>query len=199
MRLGVVVRTNQRTPHSMADLIEYCWGNESTTWGRRRHDDGHPRPYRLKHIELGNEQFNTFFVEQVAAMEKRAEEVGVGGQLYYISPANGMWFTGNSTEGNAAEALGMADHLLEDFHVGAGGAVSGSRALFANNTGWHEGSVNLETNAGSHDMGRALAEAADLNVFFSQFIPSTGPDRAKGIGRIKARTASFCGERSGYA
>ena len=56
----------------------------------------------------------------------------------------------------------MADHLLEDFHVtggvstGAnwsesshiGGAVDGSRQLFANNTAWHEGSCNLETNAG---------------------------------------------------
>ena len=52
-----------------------------------------------------------------------------------------MWFTGNTTEGDAAEALQMADHLVEDFHVGAGGAVSGSRGLFANNTAWHEGTA----------------------------------------------------------
>ena len=64
----------------------YCWGNASTAWGKLRHDDGHPAPYRLKFIELGNEQFNTFYVEQVAAMERKAEAVGVGGQLYYISP-----------------------------------------------------------------------------------------------------------------
>ena len=40
----------------MADLIEYCWGNESTSWGRQRIVDGHPAFYELKYIELGNEQ-----------------------------------------------------------------------------------------------------------------------------------------------
>ena len=157
---------------------------------------------------LGNEQYNTFFVQHVAAMETRAKAVGVGGELYYINPANGDWFTKNRTEGDAAETLGMRDHLLEDFHVtggvatGArwsntshmGGAVDGSRQLFAANTTWHEGSCNLETNAGIHTMHRALMEGADLNDFFSQHIPSTSGER----GRIKARTASFCTERSGY-
>merc|ERR1712019_287391 len=66
---------------------------------------------------------------------------------------------------------------------------------FAVNTSWHEGMVNLETNAGIHTMRRALMEAADLNEFFNQFIPSTSSDST---GRIKARTASFCTERSGH-
>lgn len=143
----------------------------------------------------GNEQYNTFYPEQVAAMEAKAVEVGVGGELYYINPANGDWFTLNTTEGGAAEKLKMADHLIEDFHVAAGGAVEGSVKLFANNTGWHEGSCNLETNAGIHTMARALTEAQDLNLFFAQFIPSTSNDTTS---RIKARTASFCTERSGY-
>lgn len=43
-------------PSDMADLIEYCWGNESTSWGRQRIVDGHPAFYELKYIELGNEQ-----------------------------------------------------------------------------------------------------------------------------------------------
>merc|ERR1712188_158259 len=54
---------------------------------------------------------------------------------------------------------------------------------------------NLETNDGHHEMARALAEAADLNSFFNQFIPATSTDS---VGRIKARTASFCTERSGH-
>eukprot|EP01045_Picozoa_sp_COSAG04_P000910 COSAG04_NODE_26_length_37184_cov_14.641149_30_plen_104_part_00 len=60
---------------------------------------------------------NTFFPDQVKAMEQRAKQVGKGGELYYINPANGDYFTKNLTEGARAEALGMADHLLEDFHV----------------------------------------------------------------------------------
>ena len=76
------------------------------------------------------------------------------GQLYYIMPGNGMWFTQNKTDGDNAEKVGLRDHLVEDFHVGAGGAVAGSKELFANDTHWHEGSVNLETNAGTHTMDR---------------------------------------------
>merc|ERR1719198_1318094 len=55
--------------------------------------------------------------------------------------------------------------------------------------------LNLETNDGHHEMKRALAEAADLNEFFNQYVPPTSADE---IGRIKARTASFCTERSGH-
>ena len=41
-------------PEDMADLIEYCWGNASTTWGQKRIEDGHVAPYKLRYIELGN-------------------------------------------------------------------------------------------------------------------------------------------------
>eukprot|EP01052_Picozoa_sp_SAG31_P018398 SAG31_NODE_1301_length_8904_cov_19.129926_2_plen_808_part_00 len=41
------------SPEDMADLVEYCWGNESTHWGRLRGSDGHSEPYRLRYFELG--------------------------------------------------------------------------------------------------------------------------------------------------
>ncbi len=37
------------------DLLEYCKGPASTTWGARRAANGHPSPYNLKYIEIGNE------------------------------------------------------------------------------------------------------------------------------------------------
>jgi hypothetical protein len=36
-----------------ADLIEYMYGNETTTWGAQRAADGHPAPYFLDTMELG--------------------------------------------------------------------------------------------------------------------------------------------------
>ena len=36
------------SPDDMGDLVEYCWGNASTVWGRQRIDDGHPEPYRVR-------------------------------------------------------------------------------------------------------------------------------------------------------
>jgi alpha-N-arabinofuranosidase len=37
------------------DLLEYCKGPASTPWGARRAANGHPAPYSLKYVEIGNE------------------------------------------------------------------------------------------------------------------------------------------------
>lgn len=39
------------------DAIEYCNGDASTTWGRRRIEDGHPEPFNLRLLEVGNENY----------------------------------------------------------------------------------------------------------------------------------------------
>ncbi|MCX8156021.1 MAG: DUF1080 domain-containing protein [Verrucomicrobiae bacterium] len=44
------------TPQDMADFIEYVNGPPETPWGRRRVADGHRAPYRLRHLQLGNEE-----------------------------------------------------------------------------------------------------------------------------------------------
>jgi hypothetical protein len=44
------------TPQDMADFVEYAKGAADSAWGRRRVADGHPQPYRLRYIELGNEE-----------------------------------------------------------------------------------------------------------------------------------------------
>jgi alpha-L-arabinofuranosidase len=40
----------------MADFVDYVNGPSDSDWGRRRAAAGHPDPYRLKYLELGNEQ-----------------------------------------------------------------------------------------------------------------------------------------------
>ena len=44
------------TPQDMADFIEYANGPAESPWGKKRAADGHPAPYRLKYLELGNEE-----------------------------------------------------------------------------------------------------------------------------------------------
>jgi alpha-L-arabinofuranosidase len=39
------------------DEIEYVTGDASTTWGRRRVKDGHPEPFPLHYVEIGNEDW----------------------------------------------------------------------------------------------------------------------------------------------
>jgi alpha-L-arabinofuranosidase len=36
--------------------VEYVNGGPDTRWGRRRAEDGHPAPYHLKYIQIGNEE-----------------------------------------------------------------------------------------------------------------------------------------------
>ncbi len=38
------------------DLIEWANGDASTTWGRKRAEQGHPEPFGLKYLGLGNEE-----------------------------------------------------------------------------------------------------------------------------------------------
>jgi len=41
------------------DLLEYCNGSASTSWGAKRAANGHRAPYNLKYIEIGNENYMT--------------------------------------------------------------------------------------------------------------------------------------------
>ncbi|MBQ8051550.1 MAG: hypothetical protein IJ197_08270 [Bacteroidaceae bacterium] len=40
------------------DAIEYCNGDTTTTWGRQRARNGHPEPFGLQLLEIGNENYN---------------------------------------------------------------------------------------------------------------------------------------------
>lgn len=138
-------------------------------------------------IELGNEQYNEQFVEQVAAMEARAKKVGVGGKLKYIFPSNGGL---NPADTIKAKALGIDAQMAADIHVGGGGGVEVAIADFKMEGDFKISAINQETNAGTHDQARAMSEAADLNDFFNA--------PAELQTRILGRTASFCTERSGH-
>lgn len=183
----IITTTSSSTPESFGDLVEYCWGNETTAMGKKRVADGHPSKYQLKYVELGNEQYNEQFVEQVAAMEARAKKVGMGGKLHYIFPSNGGL---NPADTVKAKALGIDSQMAADIHVGGGGGVEVAVADFKTEGDFKISAINQETNAGTHNQGRAMSEAADLNDFFNA--------DAELQQRILGRTASFCTERSGH-
>ena len=84
----VITTTDTSSPESFANLVEYCFGDGGTAFGRQRIADGHPAVYNLSYVELGNEQYNANYVEQVAAMEAKARELGIGKRLKYLFPQN---------------------------------------------------------------------------------------------------------------
>ncbi len=46
----------EETPQDVADMLEYLTGPATSKWGKLRAEGGHAAPYKLKYIELGNEE-----------------------------------------------------------------------------------------------------------------------------------------------
>ncbi|MFI5873242.1 alpha-L-arabinofuranosidase C-terminal domain-containing protein [Streptomyces sp. NPDC051445] len=64
------------------DLIEFANGPVTSTWGRKRAQMGHPAPFRLTHLEVGNEEnlpaeFFARFEQFRAAIEAKYPDVTV--------------------------------------------------------------------------------------------------------------------------
>jgi len=52
------------------DLVEFANGATSTTWGKLRADMGHPEPFKMKMIGVGNEQWGPQYFERYYEFEK---------------------------------------------------------------------------------------------------------------------------------
>ena len=56
------------------DLIEFANGDIHTTWGKLRADMGHPEPFHLKMLGVGNENWGPQYIERLAAFQKILQE-----------------------------------------------------------------------------------------------------------------------------
>jgi len=66
------------------DLIEFANGATATKWGKLRADMGHPAPFNLKMVGVGNEQWGTQYIDRLKIFlkvlnEKHPEIAFVGG------------------------------------------------------------------------------------------------------------------------
>lgn len=65
------------------DLVEFANGDTTTTWGTLRAQMGHPAPFNLKVMGIGNEQWGPEYVERLepflAAMRKAHPEIKIVG------------------------------------------------------------------------------------------------------------------------
>ncbi len=53
----ITVNVGSGTPEEAAQWVEYCNGDNSTTYGKRRAEYGHPEPYNVKYWGIGNELY----------------------------------------------------------------------------------------------------------------------------------------------
>jgi alpha-N-arabinofuranosidase len=67
-----VVPMDQLEPYvqDALDLIEFANGDVSTKWGKLRATMGHPKPFNMKFIGVGNEQWGEQYIERYKVFEK---------------------------------------------------------------------------------------------------------------------------------
>lgn len=63
---GELVPMDELDPYvdDALDLIEFANGDVTTKWGKLRSDMGHPEPFNMKYIGVGNEQWGEDYIER---------------------------------------------------------------------------------------------------------------------------------------
>ncbi|MEJ2881310.1 alpha-L-arabinofuranosidase C-terminal domain-containing protein [Pedobacter sp. GR22-6] len=81
------------------DLIEYANGGINTKWGKKRAEAGHPKPFNLKYIGIGNEDLiSEVFEERFAMIYKAVQKahpeitiIGTAGPFFEGSDYEAGW------------------------------------------------------------------------------------------------------------
>lgn len=186
--LGIPDVNMGETPQDMADFIEYVNGPAKSEWGRKRAADGHPAPYRLKYLELGNEErvnedyWQKFKPMAEAIWAKDPEIILVVGDFAYGQKIEDPFNFRGAASGITSLAaqqkiLQLAkQHHREvwfDVHVGTEGPQPDSSlagmfsfrdALTRIADGAKHQVVVFEFNAGNHSQRRALANALAIQA-----------------------------------
>ena len=73
---GELVPLDQLDPYiqDALDLIEFANGAVTTPWGRVRMEMGHPEPFNMKYIGIGNEQWGPEYVERLELFTRALRE-----------------------------------------------------------------------------------------------------------------------------
>ena len=186
--LGIPDFNVNESPSAMADFIEYANGPANTVWGARRLADGHPQPYGLKYLELGNEEcVNEIYAAKFEALARAiwAKDPGivlVVGDFSYREPINNPFDMGGADSHLTSLAgqqkilqLARANHrdVWFDVHVWTDGPLPGSslqgaisfrNALEKIADGAKFSVVVFELNANNHSQRRALANALAIQT-----------------------------------
>jgi len=166
----------EETEQDAADLVEYLNGPITSKWGRRRAANGHPQPYAVRYIEIGNEEAISGNVEEYSHYLDRFKRLAPAmhakdPKLHLVISA--WWRSKEPWCRRIVEAL-RGQAALWDVHVGGDDLREGEnvdrlltemRRLFQE---WSPGTPMraciFEENGDQHDLQRALGHAHILNV-----------------------------------
>lgn len=164
------------TPEDAADLVEYLNGPITSTWGAKREANGHPDPYNVRYIQIGNEEgldgnpdWYRGYLERFKILytAMRARDP----QVKFVIAA--WWNPDQPLCKQIAQEL-SDKAALWDVHVGGDGLRDGEdvdRTMTQMQQLFREWIPNspmkacvFEENGNRHDLQRALGHARILNV-----------------------------------
>jgi alpha-L-arabinofuranosidase len=138
------------------DAIEYAIGPVTSTWGAERAKRGHPAPFPLKYVEVGNEQQGARYGERVARFYK-----AIKAKYPQIKIALSSWISG--LDRRAIDAVGKIDIIDEHAYKPLNWAIENFDSFAAyKREGWDLYIGEFATNAGvgRGNWGAAINDAA---------------------------------------
>jgi len=168
----------EETAQDAADMVEYLKGDLSTYWGKIRAQNGHPEPYKVKYIEIGNEEilFDGDVTEQYDHYIERFNALyeAMHAKDTSIKFINSAWWRPDSPNSARVFKALNGKAAYWDLHTDADNARAGTtvdqnlsrmRELFLK---WDPNTTMkcaiFEENGGLHNMQRALGHATTLNA-----------------------------------
>jgi alpha-L-arabinofuranosidase len=168
----------EETAADAADLAEYLKGDTTTVWGRKRAADGHPAPYKVKYIEIGNEEVlfdgdrtdqYDHYIERFLAIYNAMH--AKDSTLLFV---NSVWWRPSSPNSEKLFKAIDGKAAYWDLHVDADEPNAGLKVdkdLTQMQALFHQWSPNtrvcctiFEENGGLHNLQRALGHATILNA-----------------------------------
>ncbi|WP_460672470.1 family 16 glycoside hydrolase [Larkinella ripae] len=182
------------TPEDLADMVEYLNGDATTKWGSQRARNGHPKPYGVKYIEIGNEEvlFNRNsrngyeeYVNRYKILHRAMKQKDPSLQLIQSA----WWRPDSPNMEYVFRALnGLADYW--DLHVGGDDPKAGLETdrqltrMWQLFNQWDPKTTMkiavFEENGSKHGMQRALGHATNLNAIrrHSDYVLTSSPANA---------------------
>ncbi|KAF2511357.1 alpha-L-arabinofuranosidase [Flavobacterium zhairuonense] len=102
-QFGIPMEDMDEYVQDVLDLIEYANGSVNTVWGKKRAEAGHPKPFNLKYIGIGNEDLISDVFEEryrmiVKAVQQKYPEIiviGTVGPFFEGTDYNEGWKIAN--------------------------------------------------------------------------------------------------------
>jgi len=171
----------------VADLVQYLNGAADTPWGARRAADGHPAPYALRYLQIGNEEITrgsqgrrlirADYAARFAALAEAASRRDPRLTLIaspWLYDERELAYEENRAAAAGILAVARRCQVLWDVHVGGDGLRDGDTVerfiprLRAYLDDIDPGNVVrfciLEENGVRHDVQRALGHAHIINA-----------------------------------